>query len=112
MQAFVSAGFGGVLGTAILQHFIKVLNSKNFMLLSSGIDHVNHRLMQVDMGALFGKLQEQVLLVSFKESYGYLVIAALACLLLFILYKYPYYPKFTLYPDNRAIRKFLRKEMV
>jgi MFS transporter, DHA2 family, multidrug resistance protein len=111
VQAFVSAGFGGVLGTAILHHFMNVLTSKNFMLLSSGLDHVNHKLLQVDMGAVFIQLQGQVLLVSFKELYGYLVIAAFVSLLLFTLYKYPYYPRFTLYPKRKTIVKFLKREI-
>ncbi|WP_266205872.1 MFS transporter [Pontibacter kalidii] len=111
IQAFVSAGFGGVLGTAVLHHFLNVLTAKNFMLLSSGLDSVNYKLQQVDMGALFGQLQGHVMLVSFKELYGYLVMAALGFLLLFILYRYPLYPKFTLYPKRRTILKFLRKEI-
>jgi hypothetical protein len=111
VQAFVSAGFGGVLGSAVLHHALKVLTNKNFTLLSAGLDRVNHKLFQVEPGVLMGQLQSQVLLVSFKELYGYLVIFALAAFVLFVLYKYPYYPKFTLYPKQRTIMKFLKKEI-
>ena len=50
------------------------------------------------MGAVFGMLQSEVLL-------------ALACMAVFILYRYPYYPKLTLYPRTRAIIRYLRREI-
>lgn len=111
VQAFVSAGFGGLLGTAVIQNVLKELTAKNFTLLSANLDHVNHKLQKADMGAVFGLLQSEVLLVSFKELYGYLVLLALACMVVFILYRYPYYPKLTLYPRTRVIIRYLRREI-
>lgn len=46
-----------------------------------------------------------------RELYGYLDIFALICLVLFVLYKYPYYPKFALYPKQRTIVMFRKKEI-
>ncbi|WP_170114107.1 hypothetical protein [Pontibacter mucosus] len=43
--------------------------------------------------------------------YGYLVLLALASMVVFILYRYPYYPKLTLYPRTRAVIRYLRWEM-
>ena len=41
VQAFVSAGFGSVLGTAILGRALNVVMKKNAILLSANLDHVN-----------------------------------------------------------------------
>lgn len=111
LQTFVSAGFGGVMGTAMLHHLLNILTNKNFSLMSSAMDRVNHFLLGSNQDVVGLQLKSQVLLVSFKELYGYLVLFALACLLVSIFYKYPYYPKYALYPKARTIRRFLRKEI-
>ena len=74
VQAFVSAGFGSVLGTAILGRALNVVMKKNAILLSANLDHVNPVIGYIPQGALYGALQQQALMVTMKELYGWLTI--------------------------------------
>lgn len=111
VQAFVSAGFGGVLGTAVIQHIFKIIATSNFQFITSNIDNVNKSLFRVDTQSIDEIVQRQVLLVSSKELYGDLVIFGIGCFVLFILYRYPYLPTKTYYPKMRTIKKMLKKEV-
>ncbi len=111
VQSFVSAGFGGVLGTAVLGHLLKVLVKKNGMLLGAMLDHVNPMVSRIPPGELFGALQRQALLVSMKEIYGWLILGALLCLLLFLLKESTLRPRYALHPRFRLIRRYVKHEL-
>lgn len=111
VQAFISAACGSAIGTAFLHHMFTNLTAKNFQLASAGLDRVNTSLASVSPSQLNHLLETQVLMVSFKEVYGYLVILSLACFIGFLFFRYPYLPLKTLYPKMRAIRRMLRKEI-
>jgi MFS transporter, DHA2 family, multidrug resistance protein len=108
-QSLVGAGFSGALGVAILKQLFKVVTTKNFQLISSNIDGVNHHAQGIPN--LESMVQQQVMMVSFKELYGMLVISGIACLTIFLLYYYPYTPNKVIYPRMRTIRQLLRKEV-
>src|SRR5690606_37896182 len=105
VQAFVSAAIGSAIGSAILHHIFKFVTTKNFQLISSNIDRVNYNLFREGNKHLDIILQNQILMVSFKEVYGYLIIAGIICFIAFLFYNYPYLPKNVLYPKMRSIRK-------
>lgn len=111
VQAFISAATGSAIGNAILHDLFKDLAASNFELLSAPLDGLNQRLSYFSAAQLSGMLQQQVLMVSFKEVYGYLVIVGISCFIGFLFYKYPYLPVNTWYPKWRTIRKMLKKEI-
>jgi len=111
IQGFVSAGVGGVLGTAILGHFFKVLMKKNAMLLGAGLDNVNNLAVSLQGGELYGALQMQSLMVSMKELYGWLVILGIVCLLVFMIKESSISPKSAIHPTYRTIRRFVKHEL-
>lgn len=111
IQGFVSAGFGGALGTAILNRVFVVAMKKNALLLGASMDHVNSTVGQLSMGQLYGAVQQQALMVTMKEIYGWLTLLGLFCLLLFCLKENPVRPFSALHPTYRAIRRFIKHEL-
>ena len=111
VQAFVSAGFGSALGTAILGRALSVTLKKNAMLLSSSLDHVNPFINRMSAGELYGAVQQQALMVSMKELYGWLILIALFCLLVFLVYESDIRPYKVLHPTYRSIRRFAKHEL-
>lgn len=105
IQAFVSAGFGGVLGTAILSHILKATLKRNAMLLSANLDRVNSFTHHLSFGELYGTLQQQALMVSLKEIYGWLALTGIFCLLLFMIKESDIRPQYAIHPTYRALRK-------
>ena len=111
VQAFVSAGFGSVLGTAILGRALNVVMKKNAMLLSANLDHVNPVIGYIPQGALYGALQQQALMVTMKELYGWLTIIGLSCLLLFMIKESDIRPRYAWHPRYRVLRRYIKHEL-
>lgn len=111
VQAFVSAGFGGALGAAVLEYALSVTLKKNALLLSSSLDRVNPLINHLPAGELFGAVQQQALMVSMKEMYGWLILIALVCLLMFLVYESDIRPYKVLHPTYRSIRRFVKHEL-
>ena len=111
IQAFVDACFGEFFGAAILGRALKYVMAKNVMLLSANLDHVNVLANQMSQSELYGALQQQALLVSMKELYGWLVILGIFCLLAFMLKESSLRPKFTIHPKFRTIRRYIKHEL-
>lgn len=111
IQAFVSAGFGGVLGTAILNHIFKTITARNTMVWSVQLDNVNPLARRIPLNELYGALQQQALIVSMKELYGWLALAGVLCLLLFMIKESDIRPLNALHPTYRAIRRLIRREI-
>lgn len=110
-QAFVSAGFGGALGAAILEHALSGALKKNAMLLGASLDHVNPFISRMPAAELYGAVQQQALMVSMKELYGWLILVALFCLLVFLVYESDIRPRKVLHPTYRSIRRWVKHEM-
>lgn len=111
IQGFVSASLGGALGSAILGHFSNFTMKKNIMLLSMTLDHVNTSIYKIPFTELCGILQQQALMVSLKELYGWLSLISLCCLLLFMIKESSIRPKYVLHPKYRSIRRFIKHEL-
>lgn len=111
VQSFMSAACGSAIGVAVIHRMLSIISTKNFQLLSSSIDHTNTKAMEVTASELSHFLELQTLLISFKEIYGYLVIAGILFWIFLVLYRYPYFPKNLLYPRASSINKMLKKEL-
>lgn len=111
VQAFVSAGLGGAIGTAVLGQILKVIMKRNIMMLGAHLDHVNPLANQLSVGELYSALQQQALMVSIKEIYGWLALAGILCLFLFMLNESSLRPQQAIHPTYKAIRKLIKREI-
>ena len=111
IQGFVSASLGGAIGSAVLGHVLNITMKKNAMLLGATLDHVNPLANKIPYGELYGALQQQALMVSMKELYGWLTLISLCCLLLFMVKESSIRPKYVLHPKYRSIRRFIKHEL-
>ena len=110
IQAFMSACCGALIGEAFLEHIYKFTMHKNVMLLSANIDNVNPVVNHVPFESLFGMLQQQAMIVSMKEIYGWLCIFGLFCLLLFFLRESSLRPT-TFHPKFSTIRRTIKQQL-
>ncbi len=85
---FISTGFGGPLGTAILGRAYSVFMKGNMMSLGSEIDMQNSFLPTIQFDNIMAELQRQAMLVTIKEIYGFAVIAGIIILLLALCTRY------------------------
>lgn len=111
VQAFVSAAFGGALGTALLGRLFKITMTENVVSLGSTLDHVNPLANQLPFRQVYGALQQQAFMVSMKELYGWLALISLVCLSLFWLNESTGRPFHALHPRYRVIRRFIKHEL-
>lgn len=61
------------------------------------------------LGQLYGMVQTQALVVSMKEIYGYLLIAALVTLTVILVSYGPLRP-WAIFPKWKTVRRILRRE--
>lgn len=88
VQNVVSASLAGALGVALLTEWLQSAWGRNAMLVGSAFDRVNTAAAHLSTGELYGIVQQQALMVSMKELYGWLTMAGLMCtagLLLWVL---------------------------
>lgn len=111
IQGFVSAGLGGAISNSILGHLLNVTVKKNTIQLGATLDHVNPLANQLSTGELYGTLQQQALMVSMKELYGWLTIVSLFCLFLFWINENSIRPLHAIHPRYRAIRRYVKHEL-
>ena len=110
VQGFVSAAFGGVLGTAVLNEILKFTVRRNAMLLGANLDHVNPLAAHIPLGQLYGAVQQQALMVSMKEIFGWLTLLGLFCILMFLLNESKVRPQNAIHPTYKAIRRLMKRE--
>ena len=84
IQNTFSAALASSIGTAIIGHLLKITLLKNSMLISANFDHLNTHISQTPMEMMYGIIQQQSLIVSMKEIYGWLLILSFV-FLFFIL---------------------------
>jgi DHA2 family multidrug resistance protein len=111
IQGFVSAACGMAITGAIPGEVLKFTTAKNFQLLSANFDSVNYSLATIKPHELQELLQKQVLMVSFKEIYGELLIGGLGCFVILLFFNYPYLPVKIAFPKMSTITKLLKKEI-
>lgn len=114
INGFTGAVIGATLGPALIGEFLSRTVAKNASLLSARITDFNPDSLSTPIGELFGMVQEQALVVSMKEIYGWLLIVALTSLCVIAVSYSPLRP-FAVFPKwkniRRALRSMVRMEM-
>lgn len=108
INGFTGAVMGATLGPALIGEFLRHTMAKNVALISSVMTDFNPDIMHVPVGQLYGMVQVQALVVSMKEIYGWLLIAALTSLLVILVSYSPLRP-FAIFPKWKNVRKALRR---
>lgn len=109
LNGFTGAVMGATFGPAIIGEFLQHTVAKNLALLSSGFTDYNSAIGHLPIGQLYGMVYPQALVVSMKEIYGWLLIAAWISLVVIIV-SYGPIRHAAIFPKWRTIRKLFRRE--
>ena len=107
INGFTGAVMGATFGPAIIGEFLRHTMVKNASLLSTPLTDFNADAAYMPLGQLYGMVQQQALVVSMKEIYGWLLIAAIISLIIIALSYGPIKPH-AIFPKWRTVRKVLR----
>ena len=110
-HTFVSAVLGGVIGNAVLGRILAVVMKRNALLLGAELDEVNPIAVCVPLPQLYGMVQQQAMMVSMKEIFGWLSMLALFCLLVFVLWESSWRVGNIIHPKYSTIRHFMKREL-
>ena len=110
INGFTGAVMGATLGPAIIGEFLRHTMAKNASLIGSAFTDFNASVAHMPLGQLYGMVQIQALVVSMKEIYGWLLIAALVSLLVIVVGYGPVRPS-AIFPKWRTIRKLIRRSV-
>lgn len=109
INGFTGAVMGATLGPAIVGEFLRRVMAKNAALISGSMTDFNADIVHMPLGQLFGVVQQQALVVSMKEIYGWLLIVAIVSLTVILVSYGPIRPA-AIFPKWRTIRKIFRRE--
>ena len=108
-----SAALAGVIGTAIVGRILNVVMRRNFILLSSQVDSVGYDPTTMpSIGEMYGAVQVQALLESMKEIYGWLIVVAVASLLILMFRASDIRPTKAIQPTFHRISLLMRREVL
>ena len=107
INGFTGAVMGATLGPAIIGELLRHTMAKNASLLGANISNTQLDIAFAPIGHLYGMVQTQALLVSMKEIYGWLLIAALVSLIV-ILLSYSSVRPFAIFPKWSTIRRVIK----
>jgi hypothetical protein len=110
-QNMFSAALAGPIGNAIVGRALKVVMTRNSMLLGENMDNVELSAMHANFGELYGMVQVQSLLESMKEIYGWLLFIAILCLVVLMMRYSGIRPVKLIEPTYRTIYNILRGNM-
>jgi hypothetical protein len=111
-QNMFSAALAGPIGNAIVGRLLKVIMTRNSMLLGERLDHITLSQNSKSLGELYGMVQVQSLLESMKEIYGWLLFVAILSLIGLMLRYSGIRPIKVIEPTYKAIYKFVRYDMI
>lgn len=109
INGFTGAVMSATFGPAVIGEFLQHVMAKNYSLISSVMTDVNQEAVHMPLGQLYGMVQQQALVVSMKEIYGWLLIAAVISLVT-IAVSYGKIRPSAIFPKWRTIRKIFRRE--
>ena len=110
-QNMFSAALAAPIGNAIVGRALKVIMTRNTMLLSQNMDSVTLSTSRTPMGELYGMVQVQSLMESMKEIYGLLLFVAILCLVILMVRYSSFRPIRVIEPTYRFIYNFCKKEV-
>ena len=84
---------------------------RNALLLGAELDEVNPIAVCVPLPQLYGMVQQQAMMVSMKEIFGWLSMLALFCLLVFVLWESSWRVGNIIHPKYSTIRHFMKREL-
>ena len=104
VNGFTGAVMGATLGPAVIGEWLSHTVARNFAQISAEISSSS-----MPPAALYGMVQGQALVVSMKEIYGWLLIAAILCVAAICLSYGPLRP-WAIFPKWKTIRRVVRRE--
>ncbi|MDR0829115.1 MAG: hypothetical protein LBN95_03270 [Prevotellaceae bacterium] len=107
VQAFFSASLAAATGEAIVGHILNVGTKWNSMFLSTNLDNVNMLARQHYVGDLYGMVQQQALMVTMKDIYGWLALLGIFCLMILLIHESDIRPRSVIEPTYKVIRKMI-----
>lgn len=110
INGFTGAVMGATFGPAIIGELLRHTMAKNAALLSSAITDFNPAVANAPLGQLFATVQQQALVVSMKEIYGWLLIIALTSLLAISVSYGPIRPT-AFFPKWKTIRRIFKHQV-
>lgn len=110
-QNMFSAALAAPIGNAIVGRALKVIMTRNSILLSQNMDSVTLSTSRTPMSELYGMVQAQSLMESMKEVYGLLLFVAILCLVILMLRYSSFRPIRVIEPTYRFIYNFCKKEV-
>ncbi len=108
INGFTGAVMGATFGPALIGEFLRHVMAKNASLLGAPITDFNPATALRPVGELYGLVQRQALVVSMKEIYGWLLIAAV-CSLMIVLVSYGPLRPAAFFPKWKTVRRTLRR---
>lgn len=108
LNGFTGAVMGATFGPAIIGELLRHIVAKNAALISATFTHTNPDSLHIPLPQLFGMVQQQALIVSMKEIYGWLLILALLSITV-ILVSYSSLRPWAIFPKWKTIRRRLRR---
>lgn len=114
-QALVINGFGGAVmgatfGPAVIGEWLRHTMARNAALIGAPFTASDTSAAHVPFGELYGIVQRQALVVSMKEIYGWLLIAAVISLAVIAVSYGPIRPS-AIFPKWRTIRRMFKREV-
>ena len=107
-----SAALAGVIGTAVVGRIMRVVVTRNSMLLGAEVDGLSFNPAVMPFGELYGAVQVQALMEAMKEIYGWLVVLGIACLIGLSLRVSDIRPTKVIQPTFRRISLLMRRELL
>lgn len=107
INGFTGAVMGATLGPALVGEALRHFMAKNAALLGARLTDFNPDAVSAPLGELYGMVQRQALIVSMKEIYGWLLIAALVSILLVLTNRSIIRP-FAIFPKWSTVRRAIR----
>lgn len=107
INGFTGAVMGVTLGPAIIGEILRHTVAKNMSFIGSRLTNLDLAAVNMPLEQLYGMSQRQVLVVSMKEIYGWLLIAALVSLTV-ILVSYSHVRPWAIFPKWKTVRRALQ----
>ena len=107
-----SAALASVISTTIIGRILRFVAQRNAMLLGGDIDGVCDAIRQLPIGEIYASVQIQALIEAMKEIYGWLIVVAIASLIILSLRQSDIRPTMAIEPTLRRIALLMRRDII